>query len=205
MWKLINWCHEKCEICQQEPKTSGGARQKLRRKRFSAVTEDVLQGFLHDGCSLSEAYTDTIMTYNCQLLFKNNKKSFGVNGKLQFFTQILTRSTIFSFLFQSSGEVYLLKASAYTNVENKWCSECIGQSNTANTAERMAVLFFLFFLKQLSKNYWGRITSTAPKSTASPSLEWKKMGAKCDSLTPMQKQPFNKNIEKTECSLISLR
>lgn len=71
------------------------------------------------------------------------------------------------------------------------------------------IYLFFFIFKQLSKNYWGRITSTASKSTA---LEWKKMGVKkktkkkkSDSLTPMQKQPFNKNIEKTECSLISLR
>lgn len=155
MWKLINWCHEKCEICQQEPKTSGGARQKPRRRRFSAVTEDVLQGFLRDGCSLSEAHTDTIMTCNCELLFKNNKKSFGVNGKLQFFTQILTRSRIFSFLLLCSGEVHLLKASSYTNVENKWCSECIGQSSTANTAERMAALFLCIFFKAIIQELLG--------------------------------------------------
>lgn len=33
----------------------------------------------------------------------------------------------------------LLKASRYTNVENKRRSACVGQSTMSNTAERMAV------------------------------------------------------------------
>lgn len=60
--------------------------------------------------------------------------------------------------------MYLLKASRYTNVENKWRSACVGQSTMGNTAERMAVFFLLL---QLSKNYRGRISSTTSKGHCS--------------------------------------
>lgn len=44
--------------------------------------------------------------------------------------------------------MYLLKASRYTNVENKWRSACVGQTTMGHTAERMAVFFFVVAIIQ---------------------------------------------------------
>lgn len=80
---------------------------------------------------------DRMMKYNCEHFFQNVLFGLMVNCNFSLKSWHVAESSLF--LLLSSGDMNLLKASRYTNVENKRRSACVGQSTMSNTAERMAV------------------------------------------------------------------